>query len=130
MPSDLHNRTDRRDVRQILRNDGTHAEAALWNLLKNKQLLGRKFCRQHSVGRYILDFYCPEEKLGVELDGQGHYTAGGALGDWLKESFIGEHGILVVRLENKAVFKWPKEVLGYIASHFGWCVRNGADGQQ
>ena len=120
MPSNLHNRTDMKDVRKLLRNDGTKAEAALWNLLKNKQLLGRKFRRQHSIGRHVLDFYCPAEKLCIELDGQGHYTPGGSQADWLKEHFVGEHGILVIRIENKAVFKWPEEVLGYVATHFGW----------
>lgn len=125
MPSDLHNRSDMGDVRKLLRNDGTHAEAAMWNLLKNKQLQGRKFRRQHSVGRYVLDFYCPAEKIGVELDGQGHYTASGAQADDLKTRYLSEHGILVMRIENRAVFKWPEEVLGYIASHFGWSEKEG-----
>ena len=128
MPSDLHNRTDMREVRKILRNEGTHAEAALWNLLKNKQLLGRKFRRQHSVGRYVLDFYCSSEKLGIELDGQVHYTAGGAQADDLKTRFLSEHDILVLRIENRTVFKWPDEVLGYIASHFGWTEKRESNG--
>jgi very-short-patch-repair endonuclease len=45
-----------------LRNNSTSAEAALWNLLKNKQLEGRKFRRQQSIGKYIVDFYCSQEK--------------------------------------------------------------------
>ena len=48
----------------------------LWLLLKGKQLDGRKFRRQHSVGKYTLDFYCPSEKLAVELNGEWHLTAG------------------------------------------------------
>ena len=55
--------------RKKLRNNLTPAEAALWNLLKNSQLEGRKFRRQHSVGFYILDFYCPSERMAIELDG-------------------------------------------------------------
>ena len=63
--------------RRELRTYGTSAEAALWNLLKKRQLRGRKFRRQHSVGRYILDFYCPSERLAIELDGAHHYTPAG-----------------------------------------------------
>jgi very-short-patch-repair endonuclease len=55
--------------RKWLRNNSTSAEAALWKLLKNKQLEGRKFRRQQSIGKYIVDFYCSQEKLIVELDG-------------------------------------------------------------
>ena len=47
-------------------------------MLKNKKLDGRKFRRQHSIGKYVVDFYCPAEKLVVELDGAGHYTPEGS----------------------------------------------------
>ena len=53
----------------------------MWKLVKNSQFEGRKFCRQHSVGNYILDFYCPSEKLAVELDGTRHYSTAGKLYD-------------------------------------------------
>ena len=56
-------------IRQALRNDATAAEKQLWQFLKGSQLSGRKFRRQHSVGYFILDFYCPSEQLAIELDG-------------------------------------------------------------
>ena len=59
-------------IRRDLRNNSTPAERALWQGLKSRQLQGRKFRRQHSVSRYVLDFYCPEERLAVELDGSVH----------------------------------------------------------
>jgi len=55
--------------RRKLRSKMTPAEAKLWTYLKGKQLEGKKFRRQHSVSRYILDFYCPSSKLAIELDG-------------------------------------------------------------
>lgn len=51
----------------------TEEEIILWSKLKQKQLNGYKFRRQHSIENYILDFYCPEKRLGIELDGGQHY---------------------------------------------------------
>ena len=50
----------------------TTAEATLWKVLKNGSLQNRKFRRQHSIGKYIVDFYCPAEQLIIELDGEVH----------------------------------------------------------
>jgi len=57
--------------RKRSRNYGTKEERLLWNQLKGSRL-GFKFRRQHSVTFYILDFYCPEKKLAIELDGEQH----------------------------------------------------------
>ncbi len=56
--------------RMELRRNKTKAEALLWNFLKNSHLKGKKFRRQQSFGGYIVDFYCPSEKLIIELDGE------------------------------------------------------------
>ena len=61
-----------RPIRRDLRNHATAAERALWQMLKGRQLHGRKFRRQRSVGAYVLDFYCPSERLAVEVDGSVH----------------------------------------------------------
>src|SRR2546430_11027834 len=65
----VHNVARLKPRRRELRRRLTIAEARLWNHLKESSLRGRKFRRQHSVGPYILDFYCPGERLAVELDG-------------------------------------------------------------
>ena len=70
----LNNKTVLEPRRKKLRRNLTPAEAFLWTVLKNSNLAGRKFRRQHSVGNYILDFYCDSEKLVVELDGEVHRT--------------------------------------------------------
>jgi very-short-patch-repair endonuclease len=104
--------------RKRLRNNLTPAEAALWNLIKSKQLEGRKFRRQQSIGNYILDFYCPEEKLAIELDGEDHYWDEGIRRDKIKTAYIESHGIVIVRFENKLVFKDPEFVLKTIKNKF------------
>src|SRR5438552_12976957 len=68
------NETKRRELRSGL----TPAEAKLWKCLQRSQLSDKKFRRQHSVGPYILDFYCPECCLAIELDGAGHFTENGS----------------------------------------------------
>ena len=104
--------------RKRLRNNLTPAEASLWKLLQGSKLGGRKFRRQHSVGNYILDFYCPSEKIAVELDGAGHYTEEGIKKDELRTKFLNEVGIKVLRFENKLVFEKTEWVLEEISKGF------------
>lgn len=118
MPSDLHNRPELKIIRQALRKNATSAEALLWTMLKGKQLRGRKFRRQHSIGNYIVDFYCPSEQLVVELDGAHHLKIEGRLYDERRDEFLAGEGIRVLRLENKSVFEFPELVLEWIAGMF------------
>jgi len=55
----IFNKRDKKDLRKKLRHNGTAAEVVLWKYLKGSQVLGEKFRRQASIGRYIVDFYCP-----------------------------------------------------------------------
>ena len=68
----LFSRKSLKFFRLSLRNKSTSAESVLWNILKSKKLNARKFRRQHSIGNYIVDFYCASEKLVIELDGNPH----------------------------------------------------------
>jgi very-short-patch-repair endonuclease len=92
----------------------TPAEAKLWTYLKGKQLEGRKFRRQHSVRQYILDFYCPESRLAIELDGEAHNSAIAAEYDHERTLFLEATGIRVIGLENNTVFDHPEWVLEQI----------------
>ncbi|HEY6438183.1 MAG TPA: DUF559 domain-containing protein [Ignavibacteriaceae bacterium] len=67
------NRKNLKEKRKHLRNNPTQAEAFLWGYLKNSKLEERKFRRQSSIKNYIVDFYCPEENLVIELDGDFHF---------------------------------------------------------
>ena len=99
------NRKEKKVQRKELRSNGTKYEATLWLMLKNRQIDGARFRRQFSVGEYILDFYCPELKLGIELDGQGHYTIEGSLRDGSRDNRLSARGITVLRIENRAIFE-------------------------
>jgi very-short-patch-repair endonuclease len=117
----LNNLPVLRTFRKELRNHLTPAEAKLWTCLKQSQLDGRKFRRQHSVGYYILDFYCPSERLAIELDGAVHDTASAQEYDRERDIFLELFGIKVLRFENKLVFQQTEGVLLEIKSNFGWC---------
>lgn len=67
----IHNLKPQKEIRKKLRSSATPQEIILWSRLKRKQL-GYKFRRQQSFGKYIVDFYCPEKNLIIELDGWQH----------------------------------------------------------
>lgn len=106
--------------RKELRNNLTPAEARFWKAVQNKNVEGRKFRRQHSVGNYILDFYCPSVRLAVELDGEVHFNDAAREHDYERRLFLGCYDIKVLRFENRLVFEDLEWVLGVIKSNFGW----------
>jgi len=111
-----HLKTFRRKLRKNL----TPAEAKFWKVVQNSNFEGRKFRRQHSVGNYILDFYCPSEKLAIELDGQVHFNDVAREYDYERKLFLQNYGIKVLRFENKRVFEDLEWMLDVIKSNFGW----------
>ena len=121
--TDIHTLPQLKTFRTELRAKMTPAEARLWSMLKGAKVDGRKFRRQHSVGRYILDFYCAAEKLAIELDGSHHFSGAGSAYDRERRSFLEQFGINVIRFENKMVFDEEEWVLGNIRAQFGWRER-------
>ena len=97
--------------RRQLRNALAPAEAALWILLKGKALDGIKFRRQHGVGPYVLDFYCPEHRICIEMDGAPHFTAEGTKADERRDEYLESLGIQVLRFENHTVFYDPNWIV-------------------
>ena len=114
MKEQIHNTKNLRENRKKLRNSLTPAEAKLWSLLKNGQINDRKFRRQHSVGPYVLDFYCPSEGLCIELDGAPHFTDGGYEYDEARTEYLAALHIRVLRFENKYIFDNTDGVLEVI----------------
>ena len=107
----IFNSAEKKQLRQTLRTHGTSAEATMWRMLKSKQIGGVKFRRQFSVGPYILDFYCPELRICIELDGDQHYNRQGYEHDQTRNTYLShEHGITTLRYENKDVFKFPEMI--------------------
>lgn len=100
----LNNRPILKERRKELRNNATPAEQELWRVLKQSNLDGYKFRRQHSVGPYILDFYCPSEKLAIELDGDSHFTDDAMAYDLERTAYLNGVGIRVLRFLNTDVY--------------------------
>ena len=118
------NRNELTSLRKNLRNHGTSAEAFLWTKIKGRQLSGYRFRRQFSIDKYILDFYCPQLHLAVELDGAVHQ---GTLGqpvehDVERDKILKEkYGIHIVRFENRMVFENLKSVIWQIEDAIKEC---------
>lgn len=72
----------------------------LWNKLRNRGLMGLRFRRQAPLGPYIVDFFCPEAKLAVEVDGGQHGRHAGAVADATRDSWLANHGVRVMRFTN------------------------------
>ena len=114
----VHNRKNLIHYRKKLRSRLTPAEAYLWKHLKAKKLDGRRFVKQHSIGRYIVDFYCASEQLIIELDGEIHLNATAESKDHLRTLYLNRLGFSVIRFENKMVFDNLDWVLDEIVSYF------------
>ena len=107
----IHNRKSMKEIRRNLRHSLTPAEATLWKALQGSKLAGKKFRRPHSVGNYVVDFYCPECKLAIELDGEKHFNSLASEYDLRRTEFLKRCDIEVLRFENRAVFEHSEGVL-------------------
>jgi len=110
----ISNRRSQKALRRKLRNSTTSAEAVLWTCLQRRKLLGKKFRRQVGVGRYIVDFYCPEVRLVIELDGAPHFAANVDEHEAHRTKYLEGLGIKVIRFENRAVHEDIELVLEII----------------
>jgi very-short-patch-repair endonuclease len=86
-------------LRRSLRKQQTPQEVILWSRLRRKQL-EYKFRRQHSVGLYILDFYCSSKKLAIEIDGSQHFETEAQDYDEKRTQYLNDKGIQVLRFTN------------------------------
>ena len=97
-----------------LRNNMTVAERLLWSKLRRKQLKGKQFYRQKIIGEYIVDFYSPESKIAIEVDGGQHYKPEGISKDKTRDHDIKRYGINVLRFSDREVLEDIEVVLGEI----------------
>jgi very-short-patch-repair endonuclease len=116
--NNLFNRKDLKSLRSSLRKRSTSAEAALWNILKSRNLDERKFRRQCSIGNYIVDFCCPSEKLVIELDGDAHGDYYKIEEDKIRDKYLEDLGFTVLRFENRFVFQKPEYIKDEIRKVF------------
>jgi very-short-patch-repair endonuclease len=80
-------------------------EVVLWQALRKGRLAGLRFRRQHPIGPYILDFYCPSARLAIEVDGFAHDTAARTRHDERRQAWLAQQGITVLRIGASDVLK-------------------------
>lgn len=98
----IHNIESLKRTRQKLRKGSTTTEQELWYVLRNNRL-GYKFRRQQSIGRYIVDFYCPSLRLVIEVDGNIHGEVFKKKSDSIREAFLVSQGLRVCRYHNEQI---------------------------
>ena len=99
MPSTPRSITFARHLRKTM----TRSEVALWTALRGKRLGGLRFRRQHPIGPYVLDFYCAQHRLAVEVDGAVHATAMSHERDAERDQWIERCGVRIVRIPGSVV---------------------------
>jgi very-short-patch-repair endonuclease len=104
-----------KDAARRLRQEMTDAEQCLWKHLRRKQIRGVPFLRQRPIGPYVVDFYCAQAKLVVEVDGGQHYSDDGTRADLHRDDFLRRVGLEVLRFDNRQVLTSTKDVLEQIA---------------
>ena len=110
----IYNGSCEKSKRKILRTNMPKAEVILWSKLKNKGLDEYKFRRQYSVGKFVVDFYCPRLKLAIEVDGDSHFCEESEVLDKERQNFIESFGISFLRFTNREIYENLNEVLAEI----------------
>jgi very-short-patch-repair endonuclease len=105
-----------------LRNDSTFTEIMVWNYLKKKQLHGYDFDRQKPIDNFIVDFYCKDLFLAIEIDGESHH--GNLERDKKKDNRLKELGVTVLRFDDMEVIHQLDKVLEKIEK---WIDENAKD---
>ena len=101
-----YNKKCEQEKRRVLRKEMTYCEKIVWLHLRRKQL-GYRFLRQYSVDHYVIDFYCPEMKLAVEIDGSVHDTPDQKEYDAYRQEYLEKFGITFVRVTNDELLGNP-----------------------
>lgn len=118
MPPTLKGDASRLEFKRRLRSElSTEPEQRLWYRIRSKQLNSLKFRRQHGIGPYIVDFYCPEMKIIIEIDGETHFTDEQKALDSKREDYLRSLGLKIVRYTNDEIMKNLEGVLEDILSN-------------
>jgi len=110
-----------KELARKLRNDSTLGEVLLWNELKNKQMYGHDFHRQKPLLNYIVDLYCYELDLVIEIDGNYHNHEEKQESDLLRDQELGKYNLSIIRFTEQEVRKDMVNVLRVIESYILEC---------
>lgn len=100
-----------KQLSEQLRENMTEAERCLWAKIRRKQLKGYQFYRQKPIGDYIVDFFCPRAKLGIEVDGSQHFSDETNKYDRIREEYLSSLGLRVARFTNTEVLTHMEGVI-------------------
>jgi very-short-patch-repair endonuclease len=112
--TELYNKTSEKEKRRLLRNNMPLAEMIVWEKLKGRQVEGCKFRRQYSIGAFVIDFYGPELRLAIEIDGNSHFQDGAESYDYERQIFLESKGTQFLRFTNQQVYEDLEVVLEII----------------
>ena len=109
-----YNKQSEKVNRRKLRKEATNAEKILWEKLRGRKFLSLKFKRQYSIAQFVVDFYCPEKRIAIELNGNIHNTEEVRNHDENRDGFIKVFKIKIIRIKNEKVIDDIDDVLEYI----------------
>lgn len=98
-----YNKGSEKINRRKLRKDATPSEQILWEYLRNRKCLGIKFRRQYSIDQFVIDFFSPELKLALEVDGKIHLKKEVKNHDENRDGYLRTYGIKFIRLKNEMI---------------------------
>jgi len=110
-----------KEIARKLRNEAPLAEKLLWQHLKGKQMLGYDFHRQKPIDQYIVDFFCNELMLAIEVDGESHYSDEQIKKDKIRQTSLEQTGIKFLRFTNEDV---KRNVEGVLVKIEEWIKNN------
>jgi very-short-patch-repair endonuclease len=108
-----------RDRARALRKAMTLPEVLLWTALRKRQAGGLRFRRQHPIGPYVLDFYCEDLRIAVEVDGEVHSRAGHPERDARRDRWLQAQGVSTVRLPAAEVLRSPDDAASTVLAQAG-----------
>ena len=109
----IYNTPNLKPRRQQLRNNATETEILLWKKLRKRQL-GIRFVRQYSVGGFVIDFYAPEIRLAIELDGEYHFNIDQIVYDKYRTRYLAAVDINEMRFRNAEIANNIEDVVSKI----------------
>lgn len=117
----IHYDAKLKELARQLRNNSTFGEIILWKRLRGKQMLGFDFHRQKPIGQFIVDFYCNELDLAIEIDGSSHDSAEAQQKDRSRQEYVEELGIHFLRFSEAEVRRDVNSVINILES---WIKEN------
>ena len=115
--TNIYNKSEIRQTRRALRKKMPRPESIVWARIRNKGLLGYKFRRQYSFDNFVVDFYCVETRLAIEIDGDSHFDKKAIEYDQSRQINIEKLGIKFLRFTNNEVIENIEGVLGEISKN-------------